>query len=400
MNGEAGNLAEVLSALWGHVCTLIREGKARSIVAAFPNVKALQSAMATNRLMGHFDVCKDVCDSFGTEVIIIVHTLGDGQAPGFEVKRLRDKEEGDGWDDWDDDDDWTGSDMMEKYKDILNDTEQTDEEKEFEKMVAVPKDDKDILLKTRDWVNVIISDMGICPFSQSADKAGLPVGGVHYPVSRVKTCEECYEVYWREVNYLISSPEKDVSTTLLIIPEFAIQNVEGFTSFTDTLTHPLEPLGIEKLIQLVYFHPQWVFRDGADRMGDQSAANFARRSPFPMINILRTKQVRLAQKSIPTGLVYTQNEETLNEVGADKLQRMLVDRNWDEMADKRVDRRYNKLGKIAQMLMDTDGVPPEEVKAALDQQIADLEAEREASRRSPSPPQGGEAPPPPDSQPG
>lgn len=39
---------------------------------------------------------------------------------------------------------------------------------------------------------------------QSADKAGLPVGGVHYPVSRVTGPEECYEVYWREVDYLIN----------------------------------------------------------------------------------------------------------------------------------------------------------------------------------------------------
>ena len=43
--------------------------------------------------------------------------------------------------------------------------------------------------------------------------------------------------------------------------------------------------------QLVYFHPGWVFRDGADRMGETGAANYARRSNFPMINILRTNQV-------------------------------------------------------------------------------------------------------------
>lgn len=96
-----------------------------------------------------------------------------------------------------------------------------------------------------------------------------------------------------QVDYLISSNDREVSTTLLIIPEFSIGNIEAFTAFTDTLTHPLEPLGLEKLIQLVYFHPQWVFRDGADRMGEGSAANFARRSPYPMINILRTNQVRV-----------------------------------------------------------------------------------------------------------
>jgi hypothetical protein len=38
---------------------------------------------------------------------------------------------------------------------------------------------------------------------------------------------------------------------------------------------------------------------------------------------------------------------------------MRVDRS--ALADTRVDRRYNKLGKIAQMLRDTDGNPPTEV---------------------------------------
>ena len=38
--------------------------------------------------------------------------------------------------------------------------------------------------------------------------------------------------------------------------------------------------------------------------------------------------MRLAQKSIPTGLVYKQNEEVLEEVGAADLQKMLETRDW------------------------------------------------------------------------
>lgn len=50
------------------------------------------------------------------------------------------------------------------------------------------------------------------------------------------------------------------------------------------------------------------------------AANFARRSPWPMINILRTPQVRAAQKGVPTGQVYKQNEERLSAVGTTTLE--------------------------------------------------------------------------------
>lgn len=52
----------------------------------------------------------------------------------------------------------------------------------------------------------------------------------------------------------------------------------------------------------------------------EGAANFARRSPWPMVNILRSSQVRSAQKGIPTGQVYRQNEDRLNSVGTSTLQ--------------------------------------------------------------------------------
>ena len=68
-------------------------------------------------------------------------------------------------------------------------------------------------------------------------------------------------------------------------------------------------------------------------MGSDDAANYARRSPWPMINILRTPQVRKAQKAIPTGLVYRQNEVTLDKIGSWRLQRWLVSRDWSEVKD-------------------------------------------------------------------
>lgn len=61
------------------------------------------------------------------------------------------------------------------------------------------------------------------------------------------------------------------------------------------------------------------------------AANFARRSPWPMINILRTPQVRAAQKGVPTGIVYKQNEERLTEIGTNALEEMLYNRHWDDL---------------------------------------------------------------------
>ena len=223
------------------------------------------------------------------------------------------------------------------------------------------------------------------------------MGSIRYYIDRAASPEAIYARYWGEVALISSDSvnaqdEKALSTTLLITPNFGLRNREFFEvcfvvgtggdgsgvcvvccmrfsscfvipspslsltrsiilipfpqhyhrhrhrhqTFSNTLTQPLEALALEEEVQLVFFHPEWVFRDGvralsfvvfvcsdflclvvcrdgyvfladgctqptpsstpyrkpqADRMGGDAAANYARRSPWPMINILRTPQV-------------------------------------------------------------------------------------------------------------
>lgn len=107
-----------------------------------------------------------------------------------------------------------------------------------------------------------------------------------------------------------------------------LQSAAGFDQFADTLTEALALLGVEARQQLVFFHPEYTFRDGKNRAGAEGMANFARRSPWPMINLLRTPQVRAAQKGIPTGSVYEVNERNMESVGLPKLEQMLREKDW------------------------------------------------------------------------
>ncbi len=98
----------------------------------------------------------------------------DKEPPIFYVKNYQFGSAEQDEDSWDDDDDW-GGDLLAKYADVLaKDKEVSAEDVALEKLNEVPKDDKDIIAVIRDWVNVIVSDMGICPFSKNADAAGLP----------------------------------------------------------------------------------------------------------------------------------------------------------------------------------------------------------------------------------
>ena len=52
-----------------------------------------------------------------------------------------------------------------------------------------------------------------------------------------------------------------------------------------------------------------------------------------MINLLRTPQVRAAQKGLLTGSVYTTNERNLELVGAVELERMLEEKDWSALQE-------------------------------------------------------------------
>jgi hypothetical protein len=85
-----------------------------------------------------------------------------------------------------------------------------------------------------------------------------------------------------------------------------------------------------------------------------------------MINILRTSQVRTAQKGIPTGLVYQQNEKTLSKVGTKTLEKMLRLRDWTEIAEVKVDRKDMEALRVAQDLQTTGAVTAQDTSVVYD----------------------------------
>ena len=338
-----------------------------SYTVIYPQMEeAFKAPRFLNLLFAHLDACKDVCDHFGITTTLIPYKR-KGRVVGFTVQSFRNPDKtksslspasslsDDGGDAnesdvmefeydpyWDD-----GTDFAALYDGIDDEDMVPDPYPAIEN--KIPDQDDTIIDITKSWVSSVMSDMGVCPFTQGAEKAGLPLGDVYYTVDRSSGFEDMYERYWKEVTRIEQNPERDISTILLITPEFCMDNLELFESFTNTLTQPLTALGIEDLIQLVFFHPVWSFRDGDARSSPTGqAANYARRSPWPMINLLRTSQVRTAQKGIPTGLVYKQNEKTLAQVGVDKLETMLRLRDWTDTADYKVNRREIDALKIAQ----------------------------------------------------
>ena len=288
--------------------------------------------------MAHFDACKDVCDNFGVNTVLVPYVADSNNnnmvLRGFTIKSYRNPhgtagtfmQGGEDGSDmvfapdpfWDDDEEWDFSGMDDDDNDDGdqdgNNVIASNRGKQMEaeaSMPLIPQDDDVIIQLSKQWVDKMMADLALCPFTQSATKSGIPLGPVRYHIDRVSTFEEAYMAYWAEVCKIECVDESEISTTLHILPQFCMNTVELFEQWADTLTGTLEALDdLENLLQLIFFHPNWMFRDGGrDRSTDGGggmAAHYARRSPWPMVNILRTKQVRVAQRGIPTGLVYQQ----------------------------------------------------------------------------------------------
>ena len=360
------SLAEVLAEVFDQVLKAEKAEKGvppPQHLLLFPDAESLYDGHLMRQFGDHLDLCKECCEVMGlSQNTIVMHPSTASPAlqcpvPAVLIKGIAQTSEEFSDDDpyWNDDDD-AGFDFSALYNDD-DESAGAAAARELEKLYVVPEEDEPIMVGMKGWVDAIIADLGVCPFTVNAAKAGLPQGAIRYDIDRSVSPEEIYRKYWQEVALISkdskeTQDERSLSTTLLITPNFGLRNREFFETFSNTLTQPLEALGLEEEIQLVFFHPEWVFRDGADRMGQDDAANYARRSPWPMINILRTPQVRKAQKAIPTGLVYRQNEVTLDKIGSGRLRRWLVERDWGEVKDNfRVDRKTVPILSTAQDLL-------------------------------------------------
>ncbi|KAG8465499.1 hypothetical protein KFE25_002806 [Diacronema lutheri] len=322
---SATTLAAALSDFWAQVCTTADSPFAERALV-FPLLEA--DARAFARLMAHINSCSEVCETLGSSVFVAPRHPGGTNGneppapyPMLLLKTL--KGSGDEPSDEDDEDDMPGY-----YDELWPD----DKESIAERAICNPPAQEAVVLQiTRKWVEAVICHMGVCPFSHSADRAGLPQGGVSYPITRAKTADEVYLEFWHQVTLLDTTDERQLSTVLLITPDFMLRSAAGFDQFADTLTEALCLLGVEARQQLVFFHPEFTFRDGKDRAGADGTANYARRSPWPMINLLRTPQVRAAQKGLPTGSVYEVNERNMASVGLDTLDWMLRAQDWSRL---------------------------------------------------------------------
>lgn len=219
----------------------------------------------------------------------------------------------------------------------------------FEPNDTLPPFDSEVTVAyeyfSKDWCEAMIADFAICPFTLDGYHANG--GKIKYSISSASTSEVAFSEFWEECAIMLESDIKEISTVLLVLPD-AFESIVEFEKFTATLDQGLET-GSDKFkdeISLVYFHPEFQFRDkdGQNMAMFNDAGEFigmsndmvnpidySRRSPWPIINILRTPSVTRLQRNVPEGKVFNDNKTRLEAVGVVALQSMLDDKDWEKL---------------------------------------------------------------------
>ncbi|OYW38452.1 MAG: peptidase [Hydrogenophilales bacterium 12-61-10] len=165
----------------------------------------------------------------------------------------------------------------------------------------------EVIAATRKWLEKAVIGLNLCPFA----KAVYVKNQVRFVVSTASHLDGWLEDLDRELDFLAAADPGLVDTTLLIHPTL-LPDFLDFNDFMQLAEAAVEEHGLEGVIQIASFHPQFQFEGTApDDMG-----NFTNRAPYPTLHLLREASIARAVEVFPEAeTIYQRNIETLEALG-------------------------------------------------------------------------------------
>ena len=167
--------------------------------------------------------------------------------------------------------------------------------------------DEQVLEKTRHWLEKAVIGLNLCPFA----KAVYVKNQVRLVVSKARHADDLLEELDRELDLLVATPASEIDTTLLIHPTL-FDNFLDFNDFLEIAEGVIDEHGLEGVIQLASFHPQFQF-DGTE---PDDISNYTNRAPFAILHLLREDSVERAVEAFPQAdASFNTNIATLEKLG-------------------------------------------------------------------------------------
>lgn len=172
-----------------------------------------------------------------------------------------------------------------------------------------------VIAETTRWIEHAVIGLNLCPFA----KAVHAKGQIRYVVCLADSSDALLVALLDELQTLSTTDAKVTDTTLLIHPN-ALTDFLDYNDFLGVADAAVIELGLESLLQIASFHPQYQFADTAA----DDITNFTNRSPYPTLHILREASVTRAVAAFPeAGNIFEKNIETMSRLGH---------AGWDELS--------------------------------------------------------------------
>lgn len=173
----------------------------------------------------------------------------------------------------------------------------------------------DVITATRHWLERAVIGLNLCPFA----KAVLAKGQVRFVASQARDTDALLEDLAAEMTLLRDTNAGEIETTLLIHPD-VLQDFHDYNEFLDVADAALEALGLDGVLQVASFHPNYQFAGTAA----QDASNCTNRSPYPILHLLREDSVAQAVEAFPDpDAIIERNIATMERLGVEGYRKLL-----------------------------------------------------------------------------
>ena len=164
-----------------------------------------------------------------------------------------------------------------------------------------------VVADTRRWLEQAVIGLNLCPFA----KAVHAKDRIHYAVSMAESRDRWLAELATELDDLVARTSDDRDTTLLMTPLW-LHDFFDFLALLRVAERSVAKRGLEGVIQLASFHPDYQFGDAAA----DDITNFSNRAPYPTLQLLREASVERAVSAVPQAQeIYQANMQTLCKLG-------------------------------------------------------------------------------------
>ncbi len=165
----------------------------------------------------------------------------------------------------------------------------------------------DPLAATRHWLETAVIGLNLCPFAKAVHTRDR----IRWVLSEATDTEALLQDLLRELQRLDETRPDEVDTTLIVHPG-VLADFLDYNDFLDIADAALVELGLEGVLQIASFHPDYQF--AGTEAGD--IENCTNRSPFPTLHLLREASIDTAVAAFPEAeAIFERNQETLRQLG-------------------------------------------------------------------------------------